>query len=73
MDFVVVHRGQLIGTECDWCAEGFDPRALRAFRKAWLVVERFVATCGTEMSFLGCGDGSQYRFLGTGDLLRRVG
>lgn len=72
VDFVTLRRGKPIAVECKWRAEGFEPRNLRAFRKAYPAGENFVVTSDTERSYQRRDGNLQYRVVGLADLIRRL-
>ncbi len=72
VDFVTVRGGKLIAIECKWRADGFDPRNLRAFRKAYPAGENFVVTSDTERSYPRRDGNVQFRFVGLAELVQRL-
>lgn len=72
VDFVTVRRGKPIAIECKWRADGFDPRNLHAFRKAYPRGENFVVTSDTERSYTRRDGDVQYRFTGLVELVARL-
>ncbi|MCY4489381.1 MAG: DUF4143 domain-containing protein [Deltaproteobacteria bacterium] len=72
VDFVTLRRGKAVAIECKWRADGFDPRNLRAFRKAYPEGENFVVTPDTDRSYTRRDGDLQFRFVGLGELVRRL-
>ncbi len=72
VDFVTLRRGKPVAIECKWRADGFDPRNLHTFRKAYPDGENFVVTSDTDRSYQRRDGNLQYRFVGLADLIRRL-
>ena len=72
VDFVTLRRGKPVAIECKWRADGFDPRNLYAFRKAYPDGENFVVASDTERSYQRRDGDLQYRFVSLPDLVRRL-
>ena len=72
VDFVTVRGGKLIAIECKWRADGFDPRNLHSFRKAYPAGENFVVTSDTERSYPRRDGAIQVRFVSLGELVQRL-
>ena len=62
----------MIAIECKWRADGFDPRNLHSFRKAYPDGENFVVTSDTERSYPKRDGNVQYRFVGLAELVQRL-
>ena len=72
VDFVTLRGGKLIAIECKWRADGFDPRNLHSFRKAYPAGENFVVTSDTERSYPRRDGAIQVRFVSLGELVQRL-
>ena len=72
VDFVTLRRGKPIAIECKWRADGFDPRNLRAFRKAYPEGENFVVTPDTGRSHTRRDGDVEVQFVSLVDLMERL-